>query len=105
MLTQLDSFAAIIEKGVKDSSFYDDTIFILIADHGGLGKDHGGDTPMERNIPLIFFGKNIKKGYEIKSMAMIYDTAATIAHIFGVKTPQPWIGRPITEIFIEPFGL
>jgi hypothetical protein len=32
-------------------------------------------------------------------MAMIYDIPATIAYIFGVKTPQPWIGRPITEIF------
>jgi phosphoglycerol transferase MdoB-like AlkP superfamily enzyme len=102
-LTQLDSFAAIIEKGVKDSGAYDNTIFILSADHGGIGKDHGGDTPMERNIPFIVFGNNIKKGYAIKSMVMIYDIPATVAYILGVKTPQPWIGRPITEIFIDPF--
>jgi predicted AlkP superfamily pyrophosphatase or phosphodiesterase len=100
MLTQVDSFAAIIEKGVKDSGTYDDTIFIFTADHGGIEMGHGGDTPMDRNIPLIFSGKNIKKGYAIKSMVMIYDIAATIAHIFGIKTPQPWIGRPLTEIFI-----
>jgi predicted AlkP superfamily pyrophosphatase or phosphodiesterase len=100
LLAQLDSFAAIIERGVKDSGNYDDTIFILTADHGGIEKDHGGDTPMERNIPLIFSGKNIKVGHTIKSMAMIYDIPATIAYIFNVKTPQPWIGRPITEIFI-----
>jgi hypothetical protein len=49
------------------------------------------------------FGNNIKKGYIIKSMVMIYDIPATVAYILGVKTPQPWIGRPITEIFIDPF--
>jgi predicted AlkP superfamily pyrophosphatase or phosphodiesterase len=104
LLTRLDSLAAIIEKGVKDSGAYDDTIFILTSDHGGVERDHGGDTPMERNIPLIVFGKNVRKGYTIKSMVMIYDIPATMAYIFGVKTPQPWIGRPITEIFIGPFG-
>lgn len=30
---------------------------------------------------------------------MTFDTAATIAYIFGLKTPQVWIGRPVEEAF------
>ena len=30
---------------------------------------------------------------------MQYDTAATIAYIFGLRQPQVWTGRPMTQVF------
>ncbi len=44
-------------------------------------------------------GKGIKKNNEVKESVMTYDTAATIAYIFGLKTPQSWIGRSVKSIF------
>jgi hypothetical protein len=28
-----------------------------------------------------------------------YDTAATLAHIFGVKPPKSWIAKPVLDAF------
>jgi predicted AlkP superfamily pyrophosphatase or phosphodiesterase len=98
-LKELDQYVGDIVQAVKDAGIYDDTIFILTADHGGIGKGHGGKTMQEMQIPLIFCGKGIKKGYNFKESTMIYDIASTIAYIFDVKQPQVWIGRPAKQIF------
>jgi len=31
-----------------------------------------------------------------------YDTAATIARVFGLKPPACWIARPVSEAFENP---
>ena len=59
----------------------------------------GGKTLQEMQIPFVVFGKGVRAGSVINNSTMIYDTAATIAWIFGLKQPQVWIGRPITEAF------
>ena len=38
-------------------------------------------------------------GGEFEESMMQYDTAATIAYIFGLKQPQVWTGRPMTQVF------
>jgi phosphopentomutase len=68
-------------------------------DHGGKGTHHGSDSPEERLVPYIFYGKNIKQGYEIKTQDIkITDMTATIAFLFGLKQPDSWLGLPIREI-------
>jgi predicted AlkP superfamily pyrophosphatase or phosphodiesterase len=108
-LIQVDKDIAKIKQSVIDAGIENDTIFILSADHGGffyaLNSDymgmfyqHGGDTPEERQIPLIFYGKNIRRGFGITSSANIYDIAPTIASFFGIDIPYVWIGRSIREV-------
>ena len=75
------------------------TIFMIVSDHGGINKGHGGTTMDEMEAPLIFFGPGVKKGYKIEQPVVRYDTAPTIAYIFGAKTPDVWRGRAIVEIF------
>ncbi len=53
----------------------------------------------EMQTPFIISGKNIKKGGEFHESMMQYDVASTIAHIFGLKQPQVWIGRPMLQVF------
>ncbi len=98
-LKELDGYIGQIVQAVKDAGMYENTIFILTADHGGINKGHGGKTMQEMQIPFIVFGKNVKENYKISGSVMIYDIAATIAHIFGLQTPQVWIGRPVMEVF------
>lgn len=98
-LKEMDGYIAEIVNAVKEAGIYDETIFIVTADHGGVDKGHGGKTMAEMQIPFIVCGKNVKAGHEITSSVMQFDTAATIAYIFGLKRPQVWIARPVTEIF------
>jgi predicted AlkP superfamily pyrophosphatase or phosphodiesterase len=100
-LSELDTNIGIIEEAVRDEGFYDDTIFIIVSDHGGQDKAHGAATLKVREIPLILYGPNIKKGYEITSFIMIYDIAPTIAVVLGLEYPSVWTGHPITEILLE----
>ncbi|MGL5683337.1 MAG: alkaline phosphatase [Marinifilaceae bacterium] len=101
MLTTLDACVSRIHKAVTEAGMADETIFIVTADHGGINKGHGGKTPQEMEIPFVVWGKNVRKGHNIKQSAMIYDIASTLAYVTGVEQPQVWIGRPIKEMFIK----
>lgn len=98
-LKELDTYIAQIVEAVKQAGIYDSTVFILTADHGGINKGHGGKTMQEMQIPFIICGPGVKKGHHITSSTMQYDTAATLAYLFGLQTPQVWIGRPVIEAF------
>lgn len=98
-LKRLDGYAGRILTALKEAGIYDDTIVIFTADHGGINKGHGGKTLQEMEVPFIIAGKNVKKGGEFSESMMQYDTAATIAYIFGLKCPQAWVGRPMVQVF------
>jgi predicted AlkP superfamily pyrophosphatase or phosphodiesterase len=98
-LAEMDALIAIIEQAVKDAGIYDNTVFMLSADHGGSGYGHESNSAKRRKTPLIVFGSGIKKGYAITSPVNIYDIAPTMAALLGMNIPPEWTGRIIHEIF------
>ncbi|MDR2211886.1 MAG: alkaline phosphatase [Spirochaetaceae bacterium] len=98
-LRELDGLMGLIEQGVKDGGFYDSTVFVISADHGGILWGHGFNTPRQRNVPLIVYGRGIRKGLVIQSPLGICDIAPTMAVILGLGIPEEWTGRPIMEVF------
>jgi phosphopentomutase len=75
---------------------------LLTADHGGLGKKHGGNTMQELEIPWVIVGTAIKPAFEITDSVNVYDTAATLAKIFGITPPAAWIAKPVISPFRAP---
>ena len=98
-IQKIDTQIGQILKAIKEAGMEDNTVVIVTADHGGINKGHGGKTLEEMEIPWIIYGKGVKKGEELTQSIMTYDTAATIAWIFGLKMPQVWIGRPVKAVF------
>lgn len=43
--------------------------------------------------------KGIRRGGEFGESMMQFATAPTIAHVFKLKQPQVWTGRPMTQVF------
>ena len=84
---------------LHSAKMWEQTIFIVTADHGGKGKGHGGATMGELEIPWIITGPGVKAGHEIKSPVSTCDTAATIADVLKLKPPEAWTGRPVREAF------
>lgn len=95
----LDQRIGEITESIDQAGIRNETIIIIVADHGGIKTGHGGKSMQEMQVPLIFSGKNIKQNHKIESSTMVYDIAATISHIFNLKQPQVWTGRAIEEIF------
>ncbi|MDC6366239.1 MULTISPECIES: alkaline phosphatase family protein [Flavobacteriaceae] len=95
-----DSLITEIVKATKDAGIFDSTLFLICADHGGIGFGHGGESVAEMNIPFILYGKGIKKGYEIEEAVYQYDNAATVAYAMELETPYAWIGRPVKGAFL-----
>lgn len=98
-LASVDRQIGIVMQAVKDAGLWDNTIFVLTADHGGINKGHGGKTLQEMQIPFIICGKGVKKGGRIGESMMQYDCAATIAEALGLQRPQTWRGVPAFSAF------
>ena len=88
--------------GLEAAGMLAQTILIVTSDHGGVGKSHGGATMAEIEIPWIIAGPGIVPAKELNSFVNIYDTAATVAHIFGLTAPNCWIAKPVLEAFESP---
>jgi hypothetical protein len=94
-----DKMLAEVMDAIKASGMADETLVIISADHGGLGKGHGGESLQEMEIPFIVWGKSVKKNHVLKYPVYQYDNAATVAFALGIKTPMAWIGQPVKNAF------
>lgn len=99
-LTKLDGAVKQLFEAVERSGQKKSTAFIITADHGGIGKGHGGKTMSEMETPFIMLGPGIRKGYCFDDTSMMqFDIASTIAAMYSLEQPQVWIGRPVMSIF------
>lgn len=96
---ELDGYIARIVQAVKDAGIYDDTVFVITSDHGGINTGHGGITLMEMNTPFIITGKGVRSTGNFTEVMMQTDVSPTIAHILGLTPPQAWTGRPMLQVF------
>ena len=96
---EADRLTGLILKALEEAGMLEKTIVLVTADHGGVGKKHGKATLAEIEIPWILWGAGVARGKELKTPVNTYDTAATVAHIFGVKPPDAWIAKPVLEAF------
>ncbi|MGV8094049.1 MAG: alkaline phosphatase family protein [Mangrovibacterium sp.] len=104
-IEEADNYVRIIVNAIHHAGIAESTMIMVVADHGGIFKGHGGNSYEELTTPVIFTGKGIKKGYEIRQQVYMYDVAANVAFALGLKAPQQWTGRPTLaayEGFEEP---
>lgn len=84
---------------LRDANLLSSTAVLISADHGGIGKRHGGSTMTEIEIPWLLRGPGIAQGRELTEPINTYDTAATVANVLGIKPSPCWLGRVVTEAF------
>jgi predicted AlkP superfamily pyrophosphatase or phosphodiesterase len=98
-VARVDQSIGKIVKAVKRAHMLESTVFIVVADHGGIGHGHGGSTPQEVNIPFIISGAGIKQNHHITGYVNNYDLSPTIARMLNAKVPDCWQGKVVEEIF------
>ncbi len=96
-IAEADRLTGELVRALEKRERRNDTVFLLTADHGGVGKKHGGNSMAELEIPWILSGPGVKAGLELSTPVNQFDTAATVAYLLGLKTPPCWMGRPVLE--------
>lgn len=96
-----DSLIGAVLDTIDSAGLADKTIVLVTADHGGKGMRHGGASNEELEIPWMVKGPGVRPGREIRSAVNTFDTAPTLAHVFGIKAPECWVGKPVMEAFAE----
>ncbi len=97
-----DEALGLIIEVMKSRNMYDDTLFIITADHGGHDTTHGSDLPEDMTIPWVVSGPGISPT-QLQTQVYIMDTAATAAFALGLPIPPEWEGQPVYEAFGLPF--
>ena len=94
-LHEVDALSADVYEAVCDAGMLDDTLFTVIADHGGHDHGHGGWTDEEKYVTFAATGKTVQKG-TIAQMN-IRDLAAIVLYALGIDRPpldeQGWTSQ------------
>ena len=64
---------------------------------GNTGTGHGVFYNYDAHIPLLFYGKGIKRG-QVNNVNYMTDIAPTISTLLGIQMPSGSIGKPILEV-------
>ena len=90
-ISEVDKLIGDVYSAIESSDILEDTLFMVIADHGGTkdenGKgSHGGWTDEEKYVTFAAVGKDINSG-EIGEMN-IRDLAAIVLYAMGIEAPD-----------------
>lgn len=97
-IEEADTQIGIFIENMKKAGLYEDTYFMFLSDHGGIGYGHGGLSVDEMIVPWGIVGPKIQSG-KMKEPNNTVNTAATILYLFKVKKPLSWIGEVPSSIF------
>lgn len=104
-LQVIDARVGQLLQALRKAGLYDETYVVIVADHGGIGYGHGGESMLEVEVPWIIRGPGVIRDRMISQPINIYDTAATVAYLFQCSPPGAWIGRPVLGAFETNKGL
>lgn len=86
-------------ENMKKEKLFDDTYFLFLTDHGGINYGHGGVSEDEMIVPWGIAGPDIKEEASMQEPNNTVNTASTILHLFGQKSPLCWTGEVPESIF------
>lgn len=90
-ISEVDKLIGDVYSSARDAGIIEDTLFMVIADHGGTadegsGGSHGGWTDEEKYVTFAAAGKNVISG-EAGEMN-IRDLAAIVLYAFDIEAPE-----------------
>mgnify|MGYP004519536497 FL=1 len=87
-----------IYEAIEQSGRMDDTLFIILTDHGGIGHGHGGNDDKERLNSYIAVGKGLKSGKLESEDFHTATMAAVVLRALGVSQSDSY-DFPVPECY------
>lgn len=91
-IAEVDALVKDIHVAATEAGIIEDTLFVVIADHGGTnpgngqGGSHGGWTDEEKYVTFAAVGKGVRHS-TVKEMN-IRDLSAIVLYAFGIDAPE-----------------
>jgi phosphoglycerol transferase MdoB-like AlkP superfamily enzyme len=80
----------------KRDGYFDDTIFVITADHANEFVEKSEYVPNQFHIPLLIVGPGIKAGIDERTGSQV-DIIPTLIDLCGWSTPYAGLGRSLME--------
>ena len=80
----------------KKAGYYDNTIFVITADHANEFVEHVEHVPNLFHVPLLVVGPGIKAGID-ERLGSQFDILPTLADLGGWATPYAGLGRSLLD--------
>ena len=98
-LLDADRDIGMIWRCLDEKGYLANALFIVLADHGGLNKTHGGDSSEEMNAVFAVAGRNLDKENDIGEMS-ISDVRAIVLYALGIDNTNEQFEKMPAGIFI-----
>jgi glycerophosphoryl diester phosphodiesterase len=96
---KVDEVVGRLMQALEVSGDLDETLIVVMADHGGHGRGHGTEMPEDMTIPWLIWGPGIRVGYHVEREVRLIDVAPTLLYALGIPQPGAWRGEVIDEVF------
>lgn len=84
---------------IEQAGLMDQSLIILLSDHGGVDHGHGSDHLDCTTIFWACCGPQIGTGRALQGPVGIADTAAVVAQALGLEAPEAWNARVPDGLF------
>lgn len=84
--------------------FWDDTIFVVVSDHGEAFGEHGlmfhGGVPYDEvlRVPFLLRGPGVPAARRVAEPVGLIDVTPTVLDLLGIERPEPIMGRTLVPI-------
>lgn len=82
--SRMDALFGCLVEALARAGVGGQTLIIVTADHGGLGRSHAFDIPVVRRIPFILHGPGIAPRQRLERRRSVVDAAAVAADRLGL---------------------
>ena len=104
MVRLIDDQLSRLAEGLKEQGLYDNTVFVITADHGdywgeyGLMKKGAGLDDATTRVPMVWFGSGIKPCGKRTDCVSLIDIMPTACEIMGQPIPHGVQGRSLLDM-------
>ena len=88
-----------IFSALNTTGMLNETLILVMSDHGGYHRQHGYFNEENVFIPALFIGPNVKQNTKLSQYISIMDFPSTVLNALGLESGKHMRGRPIEEIY------
>lgn len=96
----MDVYLGDIYDAIDEQNLMQNSLFIVVADHGETAGGHGGQTPEESSAVLAVAGHSVNKTI-LREGAHNRDVASIALYALGIEQPEHFVSQVPADLFGE----